>query len=72
MRLKWTVIGAVVVGATGFVLGFFGPILLTPGANQGPLLGICITGPGGFVLGALAGCLLAPALEARFAKRPDA
>ena len=47
--------GAIVVGAIGFCAGFFGPILLTPQANQGPLLGIFITGPLGFVLGALGG-----------------
>ena len=45
--LKWT-IGA---GALGFVPGFFGPMLLPPGANQGPLLGILITGPTGLALG---------------------
>ncbi len=46
---------AFVVGGIGFVLGFVGPILLTPEANQGPLLGIFITGPLGFVLGLLWG-----------------
>ena len=44
--------------AVGFAAGFFGPILLNPDANQGPMLGIFITGPGGafagFILGALA------------------
>jgi hypothetical protein len=40
-----------VVGAVGFAGGFFGPILLTPEANQGPLLGIFITGPLGFIAG---------------------
>lgn len=42
--------GAITVGSAGFVLGFFGPMLLSDG-NQGPLLGLLITGP----LGALAG-----------------
>ena len=46
--LRW----AIVVGGIGFVLGFFGPMLLAPGANQGPMLGIFITGPLGAVLGA--------------------
>ncbi|HEU4655812.1 MAG TPA: hypothetical protein VFS47_17620 [Steroidobacteraceae bacterium] len=49
---------ALVLGAVGFAAGFFGPILLNPDANQGPMLGIFITGPGGafagFILGALA------------------
>lgn len=51
-------IGAVTLGGLGFVAGFFGPMLLAPGANQGPLLGIFITGPGGSLLGALAGWLV--------------
>jgi hypothetical protein len=46
---------AVILGGIGFALGFLGPILLTPEANQGPLLGIFVTGPGGFALGLLFG-----------------
>lgn len=48
-------VGALTGGAVGFAAGFFGPLLLTPDANQGPLLGIFITGPLGFALGALLG-----------------
>lgn len=44
-----------VTGLLGFVVGFVGPILFMPEANQGPLLGIFITGPGGLALGAAAG-----------------
>jgi hypothetical protein len=47
--------GALVVGAVGFAGGFFGPMLLTPGANQGPLLGLLITGPLGAIVGAIGG-----------------
>jgi hypothetical protein len=50
--------GAVLVGGAGFCAGFFGPIVVNPGANQGPLVGIFITGPGGAVLGAVLGGLL--------------
>ena len=39
------------LGGLGFVLGVFGPMLLAPDANQGPLLGIFITGPLGFFSG---------------------
>lgn len=43
------------LGATGFVAGFFGPMIFNPQANQGPLLGLLITGPlgvaAGFALG---------------------
>lgn len=41
----------VVFGLIGFLPGFFGPMLLAPGANQGPLLGILITGPIGVIVG---------------------
>jgi hypothetical protein len=48
-------IGAAVFGSIGFVAGFFGPMMLAPEANQGPMLGIFITGPLGALLGAVAG-----------------
>ena len=50
-------LGALVTGASAFSLGFFGPIVFTPSANQGPLLGIFITGPLGFLLGAVGGAI---------------
>ena len=43
------------VGGICFLLGFVGPVILTPEANQGPLLGIFITGPLGFILGIIMG-----------------
>ena len=52
--LKW---GAI-LGITGFLGGFVGPVIFTPEANQGPLLGIFITGPLGFVLGLMVGFVL--------------
>jgi len=48
---------ALVLGATGFVAGFFGPITFSPDANQGPLLGLFITGPLGLVAGAVGGAV---------------
>ena len=51
--------GAIIVGAVGFVGGFFGPMIWAPDANQGPLLGIFYTGPLGFVLGGGGGFLYA-------------
>lgn len=53
--LQWSA----VLGATGFVCGFFGPMLLNPWANQGPLAGLLITGPGGALLGAVLGAIVA-------------
>jgi hypothetical protein len=44
-----------VVGGVCFAAGFFGPMILAPDANQGPLLGIFITGPLGVVAGLLIG-----------------
>lgn len=54
-----------ILGMSGFCAGFFGPILVNPGANQGPLVGIFITGPGGAVLGAGLGAVLGMAGTAR-------
>jgi hypothetical protein len=53
------------VGAAGLALGFIGPLVLTPKANLGPLLGILLTGPLGFVLGALGRVLVDTTLETR-------
>ena len=50
------------LGGIGFVCGFFGPVLLNPSANQGPLLGIFISGPIGCLIGAVIG-LFAAALH---------
>ena len=50
-------LGAVLLGGIGFIVGFFGPIIFMPNANQGPMLGIFITGPLGFVVGGIAGFL---------------
>jgi len=52
--LKW---GAI-LGVIGFLGGFVGPVIFTPEANQGPLLGIFITGPLGFILGLVVGLVL--------------
>lgn len=52
-------LGALILGFIGFVVGFVGPILLFPEANQGPLLGIFITGPLGAMVGAIVGGLRA-------------
>ena len=45
--LKWPLL----LGAAGFAAGFFGPILFSPEANQGPLVGILMSGPAGALLG---------------------
>lgn len=47
--------GAILIGGISFAVGFFGPMILAPDANQGPLLGILISGPVGFVVGAITG-----------------
>ena len=55
--VKAMVLGALLTGGIAFSVGFFGPIIFTPGANQGPLLGIFITGPLGFLAGAVGGAI---------------
>lgn len=49
--------GGITIGIIGFILGFFGPMILTPNSNQGPLLGIFFTGPAGVLLGLVVGGL---------------
>ena len=55
---KTAFLGAGLVGAIGFAGGFFGPLIFTPEANQGPLLGICFTGPLGVVVGFVGGMIV--------------
>jgi energy-converting hydrogenase Eha subunit B len=57
--VKFGCLSALALGFIGFIGGFVGPIIFTPEANQGPLLGIFITGPLGFVVGGLGGLLWA-------------
>ena len=69
-RNRWwrgeTLLGfTLVVGGLCFVAGFFGPMIVAPDANQGPLLGIFITGPAGLVLGLLWGALRSMARRQR-------
>jgi hypothetical protein len=47
------------IGIICFLAGFVGPMILAPGANQGPLLGIFYTGPIGTLAGILWGFLRA-------------
>jgi hypothetical protein len=54
---RFVALGSLLTGAITFSAGFFGPILFTPHANQGPLLGIFITGPLGFILGGVGGAV---------------
>jgi hypothetical protein len=39
------------IGWIAFLVGFAGPLIVAPDANQGPLLGIFITGPAGLTVG---------------------
>src|SRR5438093_3663574 len=52
VMMNSALVGAIVVGGIALVLGFFGPLILTPKSNLGPLLGIFTTGPLGFAIGA--------------------
>jgi hypothetical protein len=46
------------IGGISSLAGFVGPVIITPEANQGPLLVIFITGPLRFVLGILSGSII--------------
>ena len=59
--LRYTRKWAVVLGLVGFVCGFVGPMVFSPDANQGPMLGIFITGPVGALLGAILGVIVGAA-----------
>ena len=50
-------VGALVSGGIAFSIGFFGPVILLPSSNQGPLVGIFITGPLGFLIGGIGGAV---------------
>jgi len=50
--------GALLMGVTGFLIGFFGPMKYQAWANQGPMVGIFLTGPGGVLLGGIIGTAL--------------
>ena len=51
----WAAAGALLLGVTGFIIGFFGPMHFQPWANQGPMVGIFVSGPLGLLLGAVIG-----------------
>lgn len=68
VRSRWwrreTALGfAVFVGSIAFLLGFVGPMILRPSANQGPLLGIFYTGPLGLLMGLVWGLVRAARRE---------
>jgi hypothetical protein len=54
---KYILLGGILVGSISFLLGFIGPMIFNPSANQGPMLGIFITGPVGFVFGLIGGAI---------------
>lgn len=53
---------AFLFGSIGFVVGFFGPMLIAvmigSEANLGPLWGIFILGPGGVIVGSVVGAFV--------------
>ena len=53
---------ALLLGSIGFIVGFFGPMLIAAlagsKANLGPLWGIFILGPGGAILGFFVGAFV--------------
>ena len=62
---RWCIGTAISVGAVLFLVGFAGPILLTPNSPQRPLWGIFFTGPLGLVIGAIIGLYIGVMKERR-------
>ena len=60
--LGWSIAGALLLGAVGLIVGFFGPllvgVLVGSQANLGPLWSIFVLGPVGVLLGAVTGLFL--------------
>ena len=60
--MAFAVCTALLLGSIGFVVGFFGPMLIAAlvgsEANLGPLWGIFILGPGGAILGFFVGAFV--------------
>ena len=60
--LMFAVGTALLFGGIGFVIGFFGPMLIAvligSEANLGPLWGIFILGPGGVIVGSVVGAFV--------------
>ena len=60
--LAFAVCTALLLRSTGFVVGFFGPMLIAvlvgSEANLGPLWGIFILGPAGAILGFFVGAFV--------------
>ena len=60
--LAFAICTALLLGSIGFVVGFFGPMLIAAlvgsEANLGPLWGIFILGPGGAILGFFVGAFV--------------
>ena len=53
LSIRW----ALVLGAVGFAAGFFGPMVLNPESNMGPIIGLLFSGPGGAIAGAILGAV---------------
>ena len=62
IALHWqrliAIILAALVGSVCFAIGFLGPVIFRPEANQGPLLGVFYTGPWGVTAGLLLGLVI--------------
>lgn len=69
MIVRTSLYWALVLGLTGFAAGFFGPMLINPEANIGPLVGLLFTGPGGAVGGLVLGALVGASSMAAATRR---
>ena len=54
---RYIALGALLLGGAGLALGFYIPVINTPGWLQGTILGVLVAAPSGLLLGAIAGYL---------------
>jgi hypothetical protein len=52
------VLGALILGSTGFILGGLLSVVINPGAEQAVLFAVFFTGPAGFIIGAILGAIV--------------
>lgn len=56
-RSRYIALGALLLGGAGIALGFYIPVINTPGWLRGTIIGVLVSAPSGLLLGAIGGYL---------------